>query len=114
MIVVVPPVCDHLPCLIETPEQRPSHKDFAFNSCATAGCHNYHDNRALYENFLSKHSDELDMLDSQMVMLRSSSQTEAKPAAKVPTEEGAAAKDSKEKLALTLAEMDAPDSVETP
>ncbi len=36
-------------------EERPSHKDFAYNSCANAGCHNYHDNTALYEDFLTKH-----------------------------------------------------------
>jgi len=33
-------------------EERPSHQDLAFDSCATAGCHNFHDNRALYEDFL--------------------------------------------------------------
>ena len=27
----------------------------AFTSCATGGCHNFHDNRALYEDFLIKH-----------------------------------------------------------
>lgn len=36
-------------------QERPSHKDFAFDSCANAGCHNYHDNTALYEDFLTKH-----------------------------------------------------------
>ena len=45
-------------------QDRPSHADFAFNSCATAGCHNYHDNRALYENFLRKHLDEADVLEN--------------------------------------------------
>ncbi len=104
--------CYH--CHQDVMEQRPSHKEFAFDSCATAGCHNYHDNRALYENFLSKHSDELDMLDKQVVMLRSSSQTETKSAGKVPTKEGSAQNDSKENPYLTLADMNAPDSVETP
>jgi mono/diheme cytochrome c family protein len=37
-------------------EDRPSHKGLAFNTCANAGCHNYHDNTALYENYLHKHS----------------------------------------------------------
>ncbi len=32
---------------------RPSHAGLAFDTCATAGCHNYHDNRALYEDFLA-------------------------------------------------------------
>lgn len=31
---------------------RPSHAGLTFDSCASAGCHNYHDNRALYEDFL--------------------------------------------------------------
>ena len=36
---------------------RPSHAGLGFETCATAGCHNYHDNRALYEDFLVKHAD---------------------------------------------------------
>lgn len=39
-------------------EDRPSHAGMAFDSCAAAGCHNFHDNRALYEDFLLKHLDE--------------------------------------------------------
>ena len=39
-------------------EERESHKNLDFKSCSTAGCHNYHDNRALYEDFLLKHFDE--------------------------------------------------------
>ena len=35
---------------------RPSHADLAFDTCASAGCHNYHDNRALYEDFLVEHA----------------------------------------------------------
>jgi hypothetical protein len=37
---------------------RPSHAGMAFNTCASAGCHNYHDNTALYEDFLAAHADE--------------------------------------------------------
>lgn len=47
--------CFH--CHQEIGDERESHKDLAFDSCATAGCHNYHDNRALYENFLVKHAE---------------------------------------------------------
>ena len=36
---------------------RPSHAGLGFETCATAGCHNFHDNRALYEDFLVKHAD---------------------------------------------------------
>lgn len=42
--------CFH--CHQDIEEERKSHKDLAFDSCASAGCHNYHDNRALYEDFL--------------------------------------------------------------
>jgi formate-dependent nitrite reductase cytochrome c552 subunit len=37
---------------------RPSHQGMKFDTCATAGCHKFHDNRALYEDFLAKHLDE--------------------------------------------------------
>ena len=36
-------------------EERPTHVGMAFDSCASAGCHNFHDNRALYEDFLVEH-----------------------------------------------------------
>ncbi|WP_461520843.1 cytochrome c3 family protein [Porticoccus sp.] len=42
--------CFH--CHQDIGEDRESHKNLAFDSCASAGCHNYHDNRALYEDFL--------------------------------------------------------------
>ena len=45
-------------CHQETLEERPSHTDLAFDTCATAGCHNYHDNRALYEDYLVQHANE--------------------------------------------------------
>ena len=40
------------------------------DSCATAGCHNYHDNKALYENFLYTNVDQPDVLDTPAVTLR--------------------------------------------
>lgn len=46
--------CFH--CHAEVIEERESHKGLAFDSCASAGCHNYHDNRALYEDFLVEHA----------------------------------------------------------
>ena len=42
--------CFH--CHKDIGKNRPSHKGLAFDSCASSGCHNYHDNRALYESFL--------------------------------------------------------------
>ncbi len=46
--------CYH--CHKEISDERESHKDLAFDSCASAGCHNFHDNRALYESFLVQHA----------------------------------------------------------
>ncbi len=43
-------------CHKDIAEDRPSHAGMAFDSCASAGCHNYHDNQALYEDFLIKHA----------------------------------------------------------
>lgn len=38
-------------------KDRPSHAGMGFDSCTDAGCHNYHDNTGLYEDFLLKHAD---------------------------------------------------------
>jgi len=57
--------CFH--CHQETLDERPSHKGLAFDSCATAGCHNYHDNTALYEDFLLKHLADADHKDAASV-----------------------------------------------
>jgi hypothetical protein len=45
-------------CHADIGNERPSHRGFAADGCAQAGCHNYHDNRALYREFLDKHRDE--------------------------------------------------------
>jgi predicted CXXCH cytochrome family protein len=66
--------CYH--CHQDVMEQRPSHREFAFDSCSNAGCHNYHDNRALYEKFLYQHAGEPDMLEDPHVALLSSTKTE--------------------------------------
>ena len=39
-------------CHATVAEERPSHRGMAFSTCAEGGCHNFHDNRALYEDFL--------------------------------------------------------------
>ncbi|MEO1281939.1 MAG: cytochrome c3 family protein [Pseudomonadota bacterium] len=44
-------------CHQDVGENRPSHKNLSFETCASAGCHNFHDNRALYEDFLEKHAE---------------------------------------------------------
>ena len=42
--------CFH--CHQNIAEERPSHNGMGFDTCASAGCHNFHDNLALYEDFL--------------------------------------------------------------
>jgi len=48
-------------------EMPPDHKDFKFEGCAASGCHNYHDNRALYEDFLLKHAHDSKLKDSMLL-----------------------------------------------
>ena len=55
-------------CHEEVGENRGTHKGLEFDTCATAGCHNYHDNRALYERFLRKHVDEPDLKTNRTVL----------------------------------------------
>ena len=64
MGVTVPAdVCAH--CHAGIADDRPSHAGMAFDTCATAGCHNFHDNRALYEDFLLRHLHEPDTRASE-------------------------------------------------
>ncbi len=37
---------------------RPSHAGLTFDTCASSGCHNFHDNRSLYADFLVKHAND--------------------------------------------------------
>lgn len=57
--------CVH--CHSEIGEERPSHKGMDFMTCNDAGCHNYHNNRALYTDFLVKHLHEPQTLDKQQL-----------------------------------------------
>lgn len=57
-------------CHDDIGQERPSHKDLAFDTCASSGCHNYHDNTALYENFLIQHLHEPDTLENPIVKVR--------------------------------------------
>ncbi|MBA4743233.1 MAG: cytochrome c3 family protein [Azoarcus sp.] len=45
-------------CHAQIAETRPSHEGMAFQTCTNSGCHNYHDNLALKENFLLDHADD--------------------------------------------------------
>lgn len=69
-------------CHDDIGKDRPSHEGLAFNTCTSAGCHNYHDNRALYEDFLERHAKAPDVTAKPVVKLRASPPkrtTEAKP-----------------------------------
>ncbi|MGD1922769.1 MAG: ammonia-forming cytochrome c nitrite reductase subunit c552 [Paracoccaceae bacterium] len=50
-------------CHQEVYKNRPSHEGYGFETCASAGCHNFHDNTALYEDFLVKHAGGPDIKD---------------------------------------------------
>ena len=57
-------------CHLDIAEDRPSHEGMGFETCASAGCHNFHDNRGLYEDFLLKHLHEADVLPQPRVATR--------------------------------------------
>jgi Cytochrome c3 len=56
-------------CHYDIADDRPSHKGLAFTTCASAGCHRFHDNRALYQDFLIKHAGEPSQFEAQRVAL---------------------------------------------
>ena len=60
--------CAH--CHQDIAKDRPSHEGMAFNTCNSAGCHKFHDNRALYEDFLAKHLDETPLRKSAVLPQR--------------------------------------------
>lgn len=48
--------CYH--CHEDVADERSTHEGLPFDSCASAGCHNFHDNKALYEDYLVRHGRE--------------------------------------------------------
>lgn len=60
--------CIH--CHADVGENRPSHKGMDFMTCNNAGCHNFHNNRALYTDFLVKHLHEPTILDKTVLPKR--------------------------------------------
>ena len=71
-VTVANDVCFY--CHSDIAEDRPSHEPYDFNSCASAGCHNYHDNRALYEDFLLKHQHEAPTFDTAVLPKRNAAE----------------------------------------
>jgi hypothetical protein len=51
-------------CHADVATDRPSHAGLPFEGCSATGCHKFHDNRALYEDFVALHLDEPDTVDS--------------------------------------------------
>lgn len=45
-------------CHEDVGNDRPTHAGLGFETCASAGCHNFHDNRALYHDLLVKHAND--------------------------------------------------------
>ena len=52
-------------CHQDIAQDRPSHAGLAFTTCASSGCHNFHDNRALYQDFLVQHAGKPAQLETQ-------------------------------------------------
>lgn len=61
-------VCSY--CHSDIGTERESHAGMDFMTCGDAGCHNYHDNRALYTEFLIKHAEAPDFLAGALVPMR--------------------------------------------
>jgi len=60
--------CFH--CHQDIAKDRPSHKGMGFDTCNSAGCHKYHDNRALYEDFVEKHLNQPRLLEKRLLPKR--------------------------------------------
>lgn len=86
-------------CHRDIGEERPSHAGLAFTTCASAGCHRFHDNRALYSDFLIKHAGQPDHLDRQVAAVVEWLREQDGPA--------------KPARALTAADADAPERFRT-
>jgi len=50
--------------------ERPTHEGLAFDTCGSSGCHNFHDNRSLYEDFLLRHAAAPDLLEGSALPAR--------------------------------------------
>jgi hypothetical protein len=48
--------------------ERPDHKGFPFATCSQAGCHNFHDNLALTEEYLARHIGEPRLIANRKVL----------------------------------------------
>lgn len=86
--------CYH--CHQDIGEERTSHAGLPFDGCASTGCHNFHDNRALYEDYLVQHGAEPWLLAAPIIQPSTAAQAGGAGATPAPR-------------ALTLADADGPD-----
>lgn len=61
-------VCFH--CHSGPEEMPPDHEGMAFDTCTNSGCHNFHDNRALYEDFLLRHAGDPALKEIRQLAMR--------------------------------------------
>ena len=54
-------------CHQEVAKDRPSHQGMGFDTCKDSGCHNFHNNRALYTDYLIKHLHEAPTLSEAVL-----------------------------------------------
>ena len=85
-------------CHQDVAEDRPSHADFSFDGCLATGCHNYHDNTALYENFLAKHLYEPVHKENPHVVVTPTDIKPKQPPLRLPDADAPADKTSNEEL----------------
>jgi hypothetical protein len=57
-------------CHSEIGEERATHRGLPFSGCNATGCHGFHDNRALYEDFLIAHLDEPAQIEGASLPVR--------------------------------------------
>ena len=50
--------------------ERATHEGFGFETCGSSGCHNFHDNRSLYEDFLLRHAEAPELLARRELPVR--------------------------------------------
>lgn len=78
--------CIH--CHLDVAKERPTHAGLPFAGCATSGCHNYHDNTALYEDFIDKRRDDPALNAKPRVAIRESAPAPAAPPSPGPVPAG--------------------------
>ena len=57
-------------CHKDIAKERPSHQGMGFETCKDSGCHNFHNNRALYTDFLIKHLNEPPTLGEMVLPMK--------------------------------------------